>query len=46
MPVGISMKTVQDRYKIKVPEEMPQELYNKVISRYIKNRLGNFIDKV
>ena len=38
---GVSMKTVQDRYKIKVPEEMPQELYNKVMAALSKTKPTN-----
>lgn len=35
---GVSMKTVQDRYRIKEPEEMPQELYNKVMAALSKTK--------
>lgn len=35
---GVSMKTVQDRYRIKEPEEMPQELYNKVMAALLKTK--------
>lgn len=35
---GVTMETVQDRYKIKQPEEMTQELYNKVMSALSKTK--------
>lgn len=35
---GVTMKTVQSRYKIQEPEEMPQELYNKVMAALSKTK--------
>jgi len=35
---GVTMKTVQDRYKIREPEEMTQELYNKVMAALSKTK--------
>ena len=35
---GVTMKTVQDRYKIQEPEQMTQELYNKVMAALSKTK--------
>lgn len=35
---GVTMETVQDRYKIQEPEQMTQELYNKVMAALSKTK--------
>ena len=35
---GVTMENVQKRYKIRDPEEMPQELYNKVMAALSKTK--------